>query len=143
MIELRPMIEELTEDAEPGNAREILEATCLSIHADGDVHPDEHSTAYQIAKALIPDSSDGDLKVLLAQTLQALEQHGGWRRALPIVAEKLRGKALGTRQAALALAALVQYVDGHLADEEEQLLDSLSHALNLDLSASQSVIDRV
>jgi hypothetical protein len=116
-------------------AEAVIDAACLSMHADRRVDPAEVEYARGVAAELLP-LEDGAADLLVSDSLARIAAQGpGPTRAS--IAERLRSPS--QREVAYLVASGVMYGDRHLAHREAQSLRDLAAALEL----SPEVVDRL
>jgi hypothetical protein len=121
----------------------MLEAMFLMAAVDGEIAKDEVGQLAASVQAIV-DTSDGNFRIDLGQTLDALGarlSRDGWKGRLDSLAARLPTPE--SRAFAFRLAAGVAFVDDHVAHAEAAAIDALAGALTITSDDSQRILSEV
>jgi tellurite resistance protein len=118
----------------------LAEAMFLMAMADGTIDATEEDTL----RGALRELSEGTVRSahiasMLDKAKQRLATEGAEKR-LAAVAEALRADR-GTAEAAFVLAAAIAFADDEIADAENDLLNELAEALDIDGDQAEALLD--
>ena len=131
------------EEHDPTQAEPLLDALALSIVADGHASDEEVDEAFMIAADLpgLSALSDARLEEALMAAFERIERDGDVVRSAERIAQQL--KSPDARREAFTLSAAIQYVDGEVTAEEDEMLQHLGRALGLSENEQRAMIERI
>lgn len=144
-VDLKAIVHSVLGTSPKARRAHLMEGLCLSVAADGEVHPAELSAMHIIAAAIpgIPADKVRRWMDRLVRRAAEIQVNGDDGEGVQGLGDHMRDEPLRAKEEVFALATLVQYVDGELSESEEDFSNSLAQALGLTLEQAQSVIDSV
>jgi len=120
----------------------LCEAMYLMMSADGEVAPQEREVLSGAMRNLSGNALDGELVEKLLERAEAhAEEQGRDSRLRQVIESLSHDKARA--EVAFVLAAAIAFADDTIADEENEMLDTLAEGLGIDESRADELLDAV
>ena len=141
MSDLEKAKQELVTHLGSPKVEALVEAMFLAATADGDFAPEESLQFAATIEALTDRQLVGEGLVALVERLSALLKAEGRQKRLESIAARVpAGKG---RETALILAAAITASDGHVEEEENDLVADLAEALEIEPGRAIELVQKV